>query len=66
MLADLVADIGHVVDAVLDGVVEERGDDLVFAAVVRADQRRDRHQMRDIRDASPLAFVIAVEAPRRR
>ena len=45
----------------LDGVVEEAGDDLVLGAAVFGHQRGDRHQVDHVRDVGALADLVLVE-----
>ena len=49
---------------ILEGIVQERGNRLVFVAAVVQHQRADAEQVRHVRDGRPLAPIVRVQRRR--
>jgi len=58
---NLRANIGHFIDKILDGIVQQSGDDLFLIAAIGADQRGHAHQVVDIRDVFALSGLVAMK-----
>jgi hypothetical protein len=43
------------------GIMQEASDGLIFVAPVFHDECRSRHQMGDVRDSSPFAYLVLVK-----